>query len=378
MVDAKVLLVTNNTYRITSDIEQRLLDEMNGYTVQTFMKKKRVVSAYKSSSFIKTLARVNDKSLQYDFFITTDNEDELTSPQLKQLKLKLKSVYNISDDRVTEIDALKVQHQNDKDIIWLIPDNSAFKEIDKLIEEIEKIGFLEEKYKNPNSDEGQILRSFSTTKNEKDDHLRDLIEQSLCKAVAIYLFNTYQLDNDNWQATLQEQQRHVVQNVYFKRLESQLSDTVAPLVVKEANGVRLQQFFNGKDFQFFDSKGNFVGDNLKVVEEILYKIRNTFVDGKTLEKELEMPPTGFAFGTVISSVAALMRASKIMAKYNGAEKYSWKDDGVDKIFGNATEFRKASFKAIARSLSASQKNDLVTSLKDLSCEDMIGKKIDWK
>ncbi len=377
LVDAKVLLETNNIYRITSDIEQRLLDEMNGYTVQTFMKKKKVVSAYKSSTLIKSLARVNDTSLQYDFYITTDNDDELTTPQLKQLKLKLKSVYNISDDRVTDIDALKVQHQNDKDIIWLIPDNSAFKEIDKLIEETEKIGYLEEKYKNPLSDEGQILRSFSTTKDGKENRLNDLIEQSLYKSTAVYLYNTFQLDDNNWQATLQEQQRHVVQNVYFKRLESQLSDTVAPSVIKEANGARLQQFFNGKDFQFFDSKGNFVADNLKVVEEILYKIRNTFVDGSTLEKELELPPTGFIFGTVISTVAALMRAGKIMAKYNGSEKFSWRDDGVSTIFAAAREFRKASFKAIARSLSASQKNDLVTSLKDLSCEDMTGKKIDW-
>jgi hypothetical protein len=377
LVEAKVLLVTNNTYRITSDIEQRLLDEMNGFTVQTFVKKKQVVSSYKTAAFIKALARINDNSLQYDFFISTDNEDELTNPQLKQLKLKLKSVYNISDDRLTDIEALKVQHQNDKDMIWVVPDNSSFKEIDKLIDEIEKIGYLEDKYKNPQSEEGQILRSFSTAKDEKEIRLGDLIEQSLQKGTAIYLFNTFQLDSSNWQTTLQDQERHVIQNVYNKRLESQLNDSVAAAVIKEANSARLQQYFHGKDFQFFDNKGNFVGDNLKVVEEILYKIRNTFVDGITLEKELEIPPTGFAFGTVISTVAALMRAGKIMAKYNGSEKYSWRDEGVNGIFAAAREFRKTSFKAIAKSLSAVQKNDLVTSLKDLNCEENTGKKIDW-
>jgi hypothetical protein len=377
LVEAKILLVTNNTYRITSDIEQRLLDEMNGYTVQTFMKKKKVVSAYKASNFIKALAKITDSSLQYDFFISTDNDDELTNPKLKHLKLKLKSVYSISDDRNTDIDSLKVLHQNDKDIVWIVPDNSSFKEIDKLIEEIEKTGYLEDKYKNPLSEEGQILRSFSTAKDEKEIRLRDVIELSLQKAVAIYLYNTYQLDITNWQSLLQDQQRHVVQNVYHKRLDSQLSDSVAAAVIKEATATRLHQFFNGKDFQFFDSTGNFVGDNLKVVEEILFKIRNTFVDGSTLESELELPPTGFAFGSVISTVAALMRAGKIMAKYNGAEKFSWRDDGVNGIFAAAREFRKASFKAIARSLSASQKNELVNSLKDLNFEQHTGRKIDW-
>lgn len=377
LVEAKILLVSNNTYRITSDIEQRLLDEMNGYTVQTFMKKKKVVSAYKASGFIKALAKITDSSLQYDFFISTDNDDELTSPKLKNLKLKLKSVYSISDDRNTDIESLKVLHQNDKDILWIVPDNSSFKEIDKLIEEIEKTGYLEEKYKDPLSDEGQILRSFSAAKDDKEKRLHDAIEASLQRSAAIYLYNTFQLDSTNWQTVLQEQQRQVVKNVYHKRLESQLSDSIAAIVIKEVNPARLHQFFSGKDFQFFDKTGNFVGDNLKVVEEILYRIRNTFVDGAALESDLEAPPAGFAFGSVISTVAALMRAGKIMAKHNGAEKFSWKDEGVNAIFAAATQFRKASFKAIARSLSASQKNDLVNALKDLNFEDHTGRKIDW-
>src|SRR5205085_1964322 len=36
LVEHKILLLTNGTYRITSDIEQRLLDEMNQYPVQIF------------------------------------------------------------------------------------------------------------------------------------------------------------------------------------------------------------------------------------------------------------------------------------------------------------------------------------------------------
>lgn len=377
LVESKILLVSNNTYRITSDIEQRLLDEMNGYTVQTFMKKKKVISAYKSSSFVKALSKITDSGLQYDFFISTDNDDELSNPKLKHLKLKLKSVYSINDDRNADIESLKVLHQNHKDILWIVPDNISFKEIDKLIEEIEKTGYLEDKYKDPLSDEGQILRSFSAAKDDKEIRLRDAIESSLERAVAIYLYNTFQLDLTNWQTILQEQQRQIVKNVYNKRLESQLSDSIAAVVIKEANAVRLHQFFNGKDFQFFDTAGNFVGDNLKVVEEILFKTRKTFIDGATLETELEAPPTGFAFGTVISTVAALMRAGKIMAKHNGAEKFSWRDEGVSVIFSNATQFRKASFKAIARSLSASQKNELVNSLKDLNFEEHTGKKVDW-
>ena len=96
-----------------------------------------------------------------------------------------------------------------------------------------------------------------------------------------------------------------------------------------------------------------------------------------MEKDLEQPPTGFGFGTVITTVAALMRGGKIMAKYNGSEKFSWKDDGVAAMFASAREFRRASFKAIAKSLNTTQKNSIVTTLQEMECELHTGKKIDW-
>jgi uncharacterized protein YeeX (DUF496 family) len=101
------------------------------------------------------------------------------------------------------------------------------------------------------------------------------------------------------------------------------------------------------------------------------------VDGATMEKDLEQPPAGFTFGTIISSVAALMRAGKLIAKYNGAEKFSWRDEGVASIFSAAREFRKASFKAISKTLSALQKQELAQFLLDIEVEKYIGRKIDY-
>ncbi|HCV16200.1 MAG TPA: hypothetical protein DF637_07695 [Rikenellaceae bacterium] len=270
-----------------------------------------------------------------------------------------------------------MQHQNDKDLIWLVPDNSSYKELDKLIEEVERISYLEQKYNNPNSEEGKIMVSFSTQKSEKQNRIKDLVEESMTNATAIYLYNTLLLNTDNWQITLQSQQKQIIQNVYNKRLASQLSDRVAESVIKEVNSTRLHQYFSGGDFAFFDNKGNFIGENLKVTEEILYKIRNTFIDGATLEKDLEQPPAGFGFGTVISSVAALMRAGKVIAKYNGSEKFSWRDEGVSGIFAAAREFRKASFKAVSKTLSVSQRQEIAQFLLDMEVEKYTGKKVDY-
>lgn len=383
LVEHKILLLTDGTYRITSDIEQRLLDEMTQYPVQIFKKKQQVISAFKNAAFIKALARISDSTTAYDFYITSDNDDELSNPPLKHLKLKVKSLYNYGDDatnnRTAVIEQLKTQYRDDKDVIWLAPDNGSFREIDKLMDEIERIKFLEEKYTNPNSDEGAIVRGFQAERSTKENRLKELVEQSLMQGTSVYLYNTAQLDRNNWQTTLNNLQRQVIQNVYSQRLSAQLPDTIAERIIKEGNTQRLSTYFTGlgTDFQFYDAQGNFIGESLKSAEQILYKIRNTFVDVGTIERDLVQPPTGFGWGTVKTTLAALLRGGKVMAKYNGSEKFSWKDDGVAALFGNDRELRKASFKAIAKSLSTAQKNSIVTALQALECETHIGKKVDW-
>jgi hypothetical protein len=376
LTEAKVLLDTNKMYRITSDIEQRLLDEMKGYTVQQFVKKNRAVKAYKSSSFVSQLSRVNDNGLQYSFYITTENDDELTSPPMKQLKIKIKTLYSF-DDRSTEVENLKMQHQNDKDLMWIVPDNKDFRELDKLIDEGERIGYLEERYTDPNSEEGRIMLNFLASKAEKENRINKLIDEALINSIAVYLYNTFQLNDENWQTTLQAQQRQIIQNVFYKRLSSQLDEKVALSVVRETNNAKLRNYFNGPDFQFFDAHGNFVGNNLVVVEEIINKIRNTFVDGATIEKELEMPPTGYTFGTVSSTMAALLRAGRVIAKYNGNNIFSWRDPGVQSIFGAAREFRKASFKEVSKTLSTLEKQELAQCLLDIEVEKYINRKVNY-
>ena len=378
LVNSKILLLTDGKYRITSDLEQRLLDEMNQYAVQIFKKKAQLINAFQNSSFIKTLSRINDNNNNYEFYITSDNEDELTKPPLKQLKIKVKSLYTFSEDYSSDIEKIKNDYQNSKDIIWLVPDYKLFKDIDKLLEEIERIKYLEEKYTNLQSEEGSIVSTFRAEKSSKEIRLKEIIEQTLFDGSAVYLYNISQLDKNNWHNHINKLQREVIQNVYSKRLSSQLTDEIAPKIIKEENNQRLHTFFTsqGADFQFFDDKGNFIGEKLKPAEEILFILRNTFVDGATLEKQLIEPPTGFQFGTVISTVASLMRGNRVIAKHNGQDKYSWRDAGVESMF-NAREFRRASFKAISKTLTALQKDTIVKSLRDLEIEKNIDRKIDW-
>ncbi len=91
------------------------------------------------------------------------------------------------------------------------------------------------------------------------------------KGVSIYLYNTSQLDKDNWQTTLQGQQRQVIQNLYSKRLESQLSDEVAARVIKEGNNQKLKSYFAGPDFQFLTRKGVLSAKNSNLPKKFFTK-----------------------------------------------------------------------------------------------------------
>lgn len=377
LVEARILILNDNQYRITSDIEQRLLDEMNEFTVQSFVRKGFLIDYYKKSSYIKSTSKVIVDGVNYDIYITSDLDDELSSPARKNLKVKIKSIYTISDDRNADITDIKNTYQNQQDLMYIVPDNSEFTEIDRLITEIKKIDYIVDRYQKTDIEEAPYIRNFASIRETKDNALKSLIEKSLINGTIIYLFNVYHLNESNVTTMISEQKKALVKNVYTKRLSTQLKEDIAFKVIKEANNTKLYSYFSGKDFEFFDVNGTLIGDKLRVSEAVLSLIKNSFVDGASIENKLLNPPTGYMYGTVISTVAALMRGGRIIAKFNGSEKFSYRDTEVDSIFKNATNFRKASFKGISRSLTATQKNEIVVVLKDFDVIDRNGKKVDW-
>lgn len=377
LVEARILIVNDNQYRITSDIEQRLLDEMNEFSVQSYVRKGVLLDYYKKSSFVKGAAKVTDNGIGYDFYVTTDLDDEITNPSQKSLKLKIKSLYSIPDDRNSDINDIKNTYQNQQDLIYLVPDNSQFTEIDKLITEIKRIEYITDKYQRTDIEEAQYIRNFISIKETKEETLRTLIEKALKSGTIIYLFNVSLLNESNATTVMTEKEKASVRNVYTKRLSTQLKEDVAYKVIREANASKLHSYFAGKDFEFFDASGTLIGDKLTVSESVMNLIKNAFVDGSSIESKLLEPPTGYLYGTVVSTIAALMRGGRIIAKFGGSEKYSYRDSDVDLIFKTATNFRKASFKGINRSLSASQKNDIVGVLREFDAVDRNGKKVDW-
>ncbi len=378
LTESKVLLLSNNNYKITSDLESKLLDEMKNFPVELHNKKRDITNILKKEPLIRSLAAIVDNNISYNFNIVSDQGEELISSSNKNLKISLYSIYSVTKDRAEFIENIKLSTQGNKDVISLVPDNSNFIKIDTLLGEIRRFSYMIEKYSSDSDNNvRQILREFATIKEEKEKDLNDSIKSAYSNCTAVYLFNTNLINELSFSSTMSDLQRDVIKNIYSKRLPKQLSEKMAESIINEKDKAKLNKFNDGAEFNFFDSQGTFIGESLRAVEEVVYRIKSNFVDGKSLEDDLLLPPTGYSYGTVATVIAVLFRAGRLIAKYNGVELFSFDDPGVMEIFKTSRNFQKASFKAITKTLPSAKKAEIVQALLDLKFNEETGNKIDW-
>ena len=311
LVDAKILIVANNIYKITSDLETKLLDEMNEFIVELFIKKRNLINHIKKSKTLKNISSVSDNNMQYPFNVLSDLDDEIFPSSNKHLEIRLHSLYSINEDREEFIETVKLDTQYEKRKISFIPQNINFKKIDSLLEEIQRYTYMQEKYGNdPDANVKQIIREFTLIKEEKEKELKGLIEDAYTASTAVHIFDTSILDESKFLSTVNELQKKLIKNVYTKRPSKQLSEKLADGVIKESTTKDLYKFNSGDDFKFFDKNGNFIGESLQVIEEVTSRINSSYVEGKSIEEELLKPPTGYEYGTVATALAVLLKIRK--------------------------------------------------------------------
>lgn len=377
LLESKVLLLSNNNYKITSDLEGKMLEEMKDFDVELFSKKRELIKYLKDYKTFNAVASYNDGSDAFKFSVLSDQDDELAPVGSKHLKITAYSLFNISDDRQDFIEQLKLDTQYQKELITLVPDTSEFSQIDKLIGEVMRYAYMEEKYSNEkDADKRQIIREFEVIREEKQRTLRGLIQDAYHNASLIYMFDEHLLNVDTFKGTISDNQRKMVKNIYTKRLSSQLSDSLVSKIFS-THKESLNKLFTANDFAFFDGHGNFTGDHLKIVEEINAKIKSRYMDGKSLEADLSGAPWGYSYGTLVTTLAVLFRAGRLSVKFNGDTYFSHEQKAVHDAFTNTTKFKSASFKSITATLTAVQKNQAVQLLMELETQDHIGKKVDW-
>ena len=130
----------------------------------------------------------------FRFNILSDQDDELTSSSKKNLMIKVYSLYSLDKERQDFIEEIKMETQANKNLITLIPDNREFATIDKLVGDVSRYQYMEQKYAGEtDQSKRQIVRDFGTIREEKEKILRYKIEAAYQNASLIYLFDETRL-----------------------------------------------------------------------------------------------------------------------------------------------------------------------------------------
>ena len=360
---AQIVIATGEQFRITNEAEQRILDDMRRYDVQSWEIIQDINNIMKKRDIVKQAAMLSIGGMNVRFRVATSDGETYANGDENSLAVIFSDLLaSPGCDDSAFVDRIRQETADSKGMMTLIPSVGYRAEIKELAVELRRLKYIGERTNLTDEEQG-IVRSLCSERDIKETRLIELVGRSFLEGVAIYCFNRYALTPDTFDNILRERQQKMFENIFTKRLEAGLQDSLAPGVFT-CNVNKLHNYFGpSADFRFFDTSGVFIGTNLSVVTEIL-AAATTFVSGKELESKLSGPPTGYSLGTIMTTLAALFRGDKVIVKFNGEEYTSCRQPGATDAFKNSRNFSKASFKAVAQSLSFKQRREIVDILKD--------------
>lgn len=359
----RIVNVTGEQYRITNEAEQRLLDDMRRFDVQSWEMIQDVNNVMKKRDIVKWASLLPVGGMNVRFKVATADGEIYTNGEENNLSVIFSDLLATPGcEDATFVDGIRQDTADAKGRMTIIPTVKYRNEIKELATELRRLKYIGERT-NLTDEERAIVKSLCSERDAKDERFIQLIERSFLDGVAVYCFNRLVLTPDTFRPIVQEQQTKMFENVFTKRLGAELSDSLAPGVFTCKENKLHSYFGPSADFQFFDTSGVFIGANLSVVTEIL-AVATAFISGKELENKLAAPPTGYSLGTIMTTLAALFRGDKIIIKFNGNVFNSCRQTGATDAFKNSRNFAKTSFKAVSKSLSYRQRREIVDILKD--------------
>ena len=360
LVENNVLLQTADQYRITSQIEQQIIDDMSKYEIPVYRQKAEIISRMKQLRLVKAAQGFTLDGVKYSFCVETSNGENFANQTEHYMKVVLYDVFY--EDREQVIAQIKQDTQDEKGVMSIIPTNTYAKQILDLAAELLRIDYIDTKTYSTD-EEKKVQRTITDSRGDKQTQLEDLVRRAYQEGTIVYAYNAYQLTEENCLKELEGVERRMAGNVYTRRLTATLDDSIAKQALTVPVAKLSKLFGPSEEFRFFDTSGKFIGDNLAVVTEILNRCKS-FKTGVDLERELLAPPTGYSYGVVVTTLAALLRGNKIIVKYGGEDFHSATDEGVSKVFDSVRIFEKASFKAVLQSLSYKDRQEIVDILKE--------------
>ena len=371
LADDEILILSGDEYRITSETQQRIFEMMANYDgIANYRIKGEITKEVKKMQLVRQAQTITADSGNVTFALQTDGGEPLNTGGNPNMKVVFHDILNVKPSLGEYVDKVKEETQSDKNTICVIPSPDYASEIQQTAETILRILYIKD-VPNLTDEEKKVVAEIVGTLEDKTRQLEQAIVKSYDEGRLVYLYNVSIMQQQSAPQIIKDTELKMYDNIYTKRLGGTLKDSIALQLLKVGANQLQNTIGSQPDFQFFDTSGQFIGDQLPVITEIMAHTA-TYNSGADLERDLGAAPTGYTFGTIFSTLAALFRASKIIIKYNNQEYHSWQQDGAKEPFMTARNFQRASFKAVTKSLGYNEKRDIVDTLKDCNFKQLTG------
>ena len=371
LADDEILILSGDEYRITSETQQRIFEMMANYDgIANYRIKGEITKEVKKMQLVRQAQTITADSGNVTFALQTDGGEPLNTGGNPNMKVVFHDILNVKPSLGEYVDKVKEETQSDKNTICVIPSPDYASEIQQAAETILRILYIKD-VPNLTDEEKKVVAEIVGTLEDKTRQLEQAIVKSYDEGRLVYLYNVSIMQQQSAPQIIKDTELKMYDNIYTKRLGGTLKDSIALQLLKVGANQLQNTIGSQPDFQFFDTSGQFIGDQLPVITEIMAHTA-TYNSGADLERDLGAAPTGYTFGTIFSTLAALFRASKIIIKYNNQEYHSWQQDGAKEPFMTARNFQRASFKAVTKSLCYNEKRDIVDTLKDCNFKQLTG------
>ena len=345
LADDEILILSGDEFRITSETQQRIFEMMSNIDVNV------------------------------GFAVQSDSGEPLSTGGDQGMKVVFHDILSVKPSFNEYVEHVKEETQSQKGIISIVPSSDYASDIQKIAEDILRISYIKD-VPNLTSEEKKVVDEIANSLESKTAQLEQVIVKSYANGVLVYLYNASIMTAQNAATIIKEAELKMYGNIYTKRLGGSLKDSVALQLLKAAQNQLQNVIGQQPDFLFFDTTGQFIGDQLPVITEMMAQMAS-YKNGADLERDLAAAPTGYSFGTIFSTLAALFRASKVIIKYNNQEYHSWQQEGAKEPFVTSRNFQRASFKAITKSLTYNEKRDIVDTLKDCRYKELTGNNLSY-
>lgn len=376
LAEDEILVLSGDEYRITSETQQRIFDMMAKYDeIPSYRIKGEISKKVKLMPMVRQAQSVVVDAMNVSFSIVSDLGESYATGGDPGMKIVFHDIMSVKPSFSEYVETVRDETQTAKNIVSIIPSTAYISDIQKIAEQILRIEYISQ-VPNLTAAEKKVVDEIVSSLEEK----MRLLEQNVCRSynegTLVYLYNTNILTADTAQQVIKAASIRMYGNIYTKRLGNALKDSVAMQLLKVSQNQLQNVIGQIPDFLFFDTAGTFIGDELPVVREIKEKTA-AYKCGVDLEKELGAAPTGYSFGTIFSTLAALFRANRVIIKFENTEYHSYSQEGAKDPFQSARNFQKASFKFVTKTLSYNEKRDIVDSLKDFRYKEITGNNLSY-